>query len=80
MALALVTAAGTVPQIYHHAAHADRQLGTLMLFSALLVIPLGWRRRFPATMFAVAAAVAPAQWLAGVPAAADLTTTPPPAC
>jgi signal transduction histidine kinase len=71
--LAVVAAAGTVPQLSYHAAHSDQRLGTLVLFSALLVVPLGWRRRFPLTTFAFAAIVALAQWLAGVELAADLT-------
>src|SRR6202161_3854342 len=71
--LAVVAAAGTVPQLSYHAAHSDQRLGTLVLFSALLVVPLGWRRRFPLTTFAFAAIVALAQWLAGVQLAADLT-------
>jgi signal transduction histidine kinase len=71
--LAVVVAAGTVPQLAHHAAQSDRRLGVFVLFSALLVIPLGWRRRFPLTTFAFVAIVALAQWLAGVQLAADLT-------
>ncbi|GIM91930.1 sensor histidine kinase [Paractinoplanes toevensis] len=71
--LAVVAAAGTLPQIYYHATHPDPQFGLLVLFSALLVVPLSWRRRFPVTTFAFAAAVALAHWLAGVQVAADLT-------
>jgi signal transduction histidine kinase len=71
--LAVVAAAGTVPQLSHHAAQSDRRFGVMVLFSALLVIPLSWRRRLPLTTFAVAAIVALAQWLAGVQLAADLT-------
>ncbi|GIF22461.1 two-component sensor histidine kinase [Paractinoplanes tereljensis] len=70
--LAVVAAAGTVPQLYYHATHSERQFGALVLFSALLVVPLCWRRRFPVTTFAFAAAVALAHWLAGVRPAADL--------
>ena len=70
--LAVVAAAGTVPQLSYHATHSDRRLGALVLFSALLVVPLSWRRRFPLTTFAFAAIVALAQWLAGVQLAADL--------
>jgi signal transduction histidine kinase len=71
--LAVVAAAGTLPQLSYHAAQPDRRLWALVLFSALLVIPLSWRRRFPLTTFAFAATVALAQWLAGVRLAADLT-------
>jgi signal transduction histidine kinase len=71
--LAVVVAAGTVPQLSYHAAHSDRRLGVLVLFSVLLVVPLSWRRRFPLTTFAFAVIVALAQWLAGVQLAADLT-------
>ena len=71
--LAVVAAAWTVPQLSYHATHSDRRLGALVLFSALLVVPLSWRRRYPLTTFAVAAIVALVQWLAGVHLAADLT-------
>jgi signal transduction histidine kinase len=71
--LAVVVAAGTVPQLAHHAAHSDQRIGAFVLFSALLVAPLGWRRRFPLRTFAFVAVVALAQWLAGVQLAADLT-------
>jgi signal transduction histidine kinase len=72
-ALAVAAAAWTVPQLSYHAAHSDQRLGVLVLFSALLVVPLSLRRRFPLTTFAFAAVVALAQWLAGVQLAADLT-------
>jgi signal transduction histidine kinase len=72
-ALAVVAAAGTVPQLYHHAARSDPRLGLLVVFSVLLVVPLSWRRRLPLATFAFAAIVALAQWLAGVQLAADLT-------
>jgi signal transduction histidine kinase len=71
--LAVVAAAWTVPQLSYHAAHSDRRFGVMVLFSALLVVPLSWRRRFPLTTFAFAAIVALVQWLAGVQLAADLT-------
>ena len=71
--LAVVAAAGTVPQLSYHAAHSDRRFSVLVLFSFLLVVPLSWRRRFPLTTFAFVAVVALAQWLAGVQLAADLT-------
>ncbi|GAA0553833.1 histidine kinase [Paractinoplanes ferrugineus] len=71
--LAALAAAGTLPQLYHHAIRSDPRIGVFVLFSALLVIPLGARRRLPLTTFAGAATVALTQWLAGVPLAADLT-------
>jgi signal transduction histidine kinase len=70
--LAVVTAAGTMPQLYFHATHGDRLLGVLVLLTALLVVPLSWRRRFPLATFAGAVTVALVQWLVGVPLAADL--------
>jgi signal transduction histidine kinase len=71
--LAVVAAAGTLPQLSYHATHDDPQLGTYLLFSVLLVVPLSRRRRFPLATFAFAVAVAFAHWLAGVHLAADLT-------
>ncbi|GII86575.1 two-component sensor histidine kinase [Sphaerisporangium siamense] len=44
----------------------------LLAFQAALVLPLVWRRRAPLTVFAVIAAVAGAQWLAGVQLPADV--------
>ncbi|MEN3360398.1 MAG: hypothetical protein V7637_4380 [Mycobacteriales bacterium] len=72
-ALAVAAAAGTVPQLSYHARHSDRQLGEYLLFSALLVVPLSWRRRFPLATFTFIAVVALAQWIAGVNLAADVT-------
>jgi signal transduction histidine kinase len=68
-----VLAAGTVPQLVHNARHEPGQFGEIVLFNALLVIPLIWRRRFPLSAFAFAAAVALAQWIVNAHAAADLT-------
>jgi signal transduction histidine kinase len=42
------------------------------LFTFLLALPLGWRRRAPLTVFLVTAVVAFAQWLAGPPLPADV--------
>jgi signal transduction histidine kinase len=72
-ALAVTAAAGTVPQLKYHAGHPDGQFGALLVFSALLVIPLTWRRRAPLSTFAGVAVLALVQWIAGVPASADLT-------
>jgi signal transduction histidine kinase len=62
-ALALALAAGTVLQLDYWARHQPRLFGQALLFSALLVAPLIWRRRFPLSTFAFAAAVALAQWV-----------------
>jgi signal transduction histidine kinase len=70
--LAVVVAAATLPQLYYHATHGERRFGVLVLFSALLVVPLAGRRRFPAATFAFAVVVALGQWLADVHVAADL--------
>jgi signal transduction histidine kinase len=72
-ALAVVLAAGTVPQLVHFARHEPGRFGEVVLFNALLVAPLIWRRRFPLSAFAFAAAVALAQWIVNAKAAADLT-------
>jgi signal transduction histidine kinase len=72
-ALAVTAAAGTVPQLRYHATHPEGQFGAVLLFSALLVVPVSWRRRFPLSTFAGVAVVALAQWIAGVQVAADLT-------
>src|SRR5262249_40740884 len=72
VALSVAAAAGTVPQLVHHARAADARLPEYLLFSALLVIPLSWRRRRPLSTFAFVAVVALAQWIAGVELAADV--------
>jgi signal transduction histidine kinase len=72
-ALAVALAACTVPQLVHMARHERPVFGEYLLFSALLVVPLVWRRRFPLATFAGVAAVALAQWIAGVKLAADMT-------
>jgi signal transduction histidine kinase len=72
-ALALAIGAWTVPQLVYHATHASGQFGDYLLFSALLVVPLIWRRRFPLTTFAFVAVVALTQWVAGVELAADVS-------
>jgi signal transduction histidine kinase len=61
--LAVALAAGTVLQLDYWARHQPRLFGQALLFSALLVAPLIWRRRFPLSTFAFAAAVALAQWI-----------------
>jgi signal transduction histidine kinase len=72
VALSVAAAAGTLPQLVHHARVADPLLPRYLLFSALLVIPLGWRRSRPLSAFAFVAVVALAQWIAGVELAADV--------
>jgi signal transduction histidine kinase len=72
-ALAVAVAAGTGPQLAHHAAASDPDLAALTVLSALLVVPLIGRRRFPLSTFAFAAAVALTHWIAGFPLTADLT-------
>ncbi|MGW2200223.1 DUF7134 domain-containing protein, partial [Streptosporangium sp. NPDC001682] len=44
----------------------------VVLLQAGLVLPLVWRRRAPLTVFALIAAVAGLQWLAGVQLPADV--------
>ncbi|MDH6678655.1 signal transduction histidine kinase [Rhodococcus sp. LBL1] len=71
--VALTMAVCATPQLAYHARHNSAQFGTYLLFSALLVVPLIWRRRFPLSAFAFATAAALAQWFVGVELAADVT-------
>jgi signal transduction histidine kinase len=75
-ALAVVLAACATPQLVWWATKGPGgpgQLSEMTLFSALLVVPLIWRRRFPLSVFAFAAVVALAQWIVNVRLAADMT-------
>jgi signal transduction histidine kinase len=72
-ALAVVLAAGTVPQLVHLARNDPGLFGPTLVFSVLLVVPLTWRRRFPLATFAGIAAVALAQWALNLRVAADVT-------
>jgi signal transduction histidine kinase len=72
-AVAVVAAVGTVPQLTYHARHPDGRFGEFLLFTALMVAPLIWRRRFPLSAFAFVATVALAQWIDNVNLAADMT-------
>jgi signal transduction histidine kinase len=75
-ALAIVLAACATPQLVWWATKGPGgpgQLSEMTLFSALLVVPLIWRRRFPLSVFAFAAVVALAQWVVNVRLAADMT-------
>jgi signal transduction histidine kinase len=72
VAVAVAAAAGTVPQLAHYARAADARFPLYVLFSALLVIPLSGRRRWPLATSAFVAVVALAQWIAGVELAADV--------
>jgi signal transduction histidine kinase len=72
-ALAVALAACTVPQLVHLARSEPGLFGKVLLFSALLVVPLIWRRRFPLSTFAFAALMALAQWIVNVRVAADVT-------
>jgi signal transduction histidine kinase len=75
-ALAVVLAACAVPQLVWWARNGPGgpgQFSEMVLFSALLVVPLVWRRRFPLSVFAFVAVVALAQWAAGIRLAADMT-------
>ena len=72
-ALAAALAACTVPQLVHWARNEPGLLGEAVLFSALLVAPLIWRRRFPLSTFALIVVVALAQWIVNVKLTADVT-------
>jgi signal transduction histidine kinase len=72
-ALAVVLAACTVPQLAHLARNEPGLFGPTLAFSALLVAPLIWRRRFPLATFTAIAVVALAQWALNLRVAADVT-------
>jgi signal transduction histidine kinase len=72
-ALAVAVAAGTVPQLAYHARSSHGRFGAYLLFTALLVVPLIWRRRFPLSAFAFVAVVALVQWIAGVELSANVS-------
>ena len=72
-ALAVALAACTVPQLVHLARNDPGLFGTALAFSALLVVPLIWRRRFPLATFAGIAVVTLVQWLLNVKLTADVT-------
>jgi signal transduction histidine kinase len=74
--LAVALAACAVPQLVWWARKGPGGPGLfseMVLFSAVLVVPLVWRRRFPLSVFAFAAVVALAQWIVNVRLAADMT-------
>jgi signal transduction histidine kinase len=71
--LAVVLAACTVPQLVHLAANVPGVFGEYLAVSALLVLPLIWRRRFPLAVFGFITAVALGQWIANVKLTADVT-------
>jgi len=74
--LAVALAACTVPQLVWWATKGPGgpgQFSEMVLFSAMLVVPLAWRRRFPLSVFAFVAAVALAQSVVNVRLAADVT-------
>jgi signal transduction histidine kinase len=72
-ALAVALAACTVPQLVHLARNDAGLFGEALAFSALLVAPLIWRRRFPLATFAGISVVALAQWILNVKLTADVT-------
>jgi signal transduction histidine kinase len=75
-ALAVALAACATPQLVWWARNGPGgpgQVGEMALFSALLVVPLIWRRRFPLSVFAFAAVVALAQWILNIRLAVDMT-------
>ncbi len=69
--LALALAGFTVPQLRYWAQQPTGLTERLAL-TALLVLPLVWRRRFPVAVFAFAAAVALVQWSLSISLAADV--------
>lgn len=74
--LAVALAACTVPQLVWWATKGPGgpgQFSEMVLFSAMLVVPLAWRRRFPLSVFAFVAVVALAQSVVNVRLAADVT-------
>ena len=70
--LALLVAAFTIPQLVYWARQPDGGFAVRLLFTALMVAPLVWRRRYPLSVFAFAVVVALVQWSANVTLAADV--------
>jgi signal transduction histidine kinase len=70
--LAVVLAACAVPQLVHLARYEPGRLIESALFSALLVAPLIWRRRFPLSAFFLVVVVALVQWSLNVKLTADV--------
>ena len=70
--LALAVAAFCTPQLVYWSRLSTSGFAARLVLSALLVAPLVWRRRFPLSTFAVAAAVALVQWSLGVTLAGDI--------
>ncbi len=71
-ALAALVGACAVPQLVYFAGQPGGGFAVRLLFTALMVAPLVWRRRFPLSVFAFAAAVALVQWSVNVTLAADV--------
>ena len=57
--------------VVHALVHGDDRVGALLITVALTV-PLAWRRRNPAAVFLIVAAVAFAQWLLGLESLGDI--------
>ena len=72
-ALGVVMGVWALPQMVYHARHSGSSFFGYLLLAALLVLPLIWRRRFPLSTFAFAAAIALIQWIVGLELAADVT-------
>ena len=70
--LALAVAAFCVPQLAYWSQQSSSGFAVRLAFSALMVAPLVWRRRFPLSTFAFAATVALVQWSVGVTLAGDV--------
>jgi signal transduction histidine kinase len=70
--LALLVASCALPQLVYWARQPDGGLTVRLLFTALMVAPLVWRRRYPLTVFAFTVMVALVQWSANVTLAADV--------
>jgi signal transduction histidine kinase len=68
LALAAVVFMTSVPEMVTDHAHR----GEVVLFAALLALPVAWRRRFPTPVFLVLAAIAFAQWVVDVNVLADV--------
>ncbi len=69
---ALFVAAVAAAQLAHRSGSARAPLAVAIAFSALLAVPLAWRRRYPAATFGFLAAIALIQWTTGTRLLADV--------
>lgn len=71
MSIAVVVAICTVPQLLFWA-NQPSGLAERALLTALLILPLCWRQRFPLSSFTIAAFIALCQWAVNITLTADV--------